>query len=96
MHFEEPRVPVTGADPRAGGPGNGAAMSLENQARDIIQTVLAETDPRAARVRGRLRSLLAVHPDDHVAVLREHLILTRGLARTPCPTPGNIPEWPRN
>lgn len=53
------------------------AMTLESQAEDIIRTVLSGTDPTAAPARHRLRSLLAVHPGDHIAVLRHHLIQTR-------------------
>lgn len=89
MNSKEPRVPMTGTAPRAGGPGSGPALSLQDQARDIIQAVLIDPDPQAASVKARLRSLLAAHPDDHVAVLREHLILTRSLTRAPWPAPGD-------
>lgn len=90
MNFDDPRIPVNATAPRAGGPENDTAMSLQDQARGIIQAVL--TDPEAASVKATLRSLLAAHPDDHVAVLREHLILIRGLDRAPRDGTGTATE----
>ena len=81
MHATDPRAPVTGTSPGAGSPAQGTRMSLENQARDIIQEVLDETSPQYAPARDRLRDLLSRYPDDHIAVLREHLIITRELPR---------------
>jgi hypothetical protein len=62
-------------------------VTLELQAEEIIQTILSGTDPAAAPARHRLRSLLAVHPDDHITVLRDHLIQ----ARAPLPPPPDLP-----
>ncbi|MET3164871.1 UNVERIFIED_ORG: hypothetical protein ABIB19_003302 [Arthrobacter sp. UYEF10] len=45
MNFDDPRIPVNATAPRAGGPKNDTAMSLQDQARRIIQAVL--TDPGA-------------------------------------------------
>lgn len=45
MNFDDPRIPVNATAPRAGGPKNDTAISLQDQARGIIQAVL--TDPGA-------------------------------------------------
>ncbi len=66
-----------------------AATTLTRQARDIIDTALTNENPHSLRARNRLRHLLAVHPDDPVAVLREYLSLTRGLTRTRPGPPDN-------
>lgn len=83
MNVQQFPAPLAGLDTRGPGSGRGAATTLESQARDIIETVLAGTDPRAASARARLRRLLAVHPGDSIGVLRQHLINTR----SPRPAP---------
>ncbi|MET3948487.1 hypothetical protein ABIB49_003212 [Arthrobacter sp. UYCu512] len=96
MNSKQPQGPRTGTAPRPQGPENDTAMSLHDQARDIIQAVLTDPDPQNASVKATLRSLLTVHPDDHIAVLRERLILTRGLDRTSGRTSGKMPDSLRN
>ncbi|RAM38605.1 EAL domain-containing protein [Arthrobacter globiformis] len=51
------------------------------QAREIIEAVLAGTDPEGAEVRERLREHVAAHPGHPEAALHEHLIFSRSLAR---------------
>lgn len=82
MNIRGSHTPETGRRTPDTGPEQAPPTSLESQARDIIHTILAEADPQAAPARNRLRSLLADNPEDHITVLREHLILTRTLART--------------
>lgn len=89
MSIKEAGTPVIGSGEDTSRP----AISLDDQAKEIIQTILAGKAPRAARARRRLKRLLALHPADHVTVLREHLIL----ARTPHRMQGKLPApWPRN
>ncbi|MDQ0866540.1 EAL domain-containing protein [Arthrobacter globiformis] len=72
-------LPGTGL-PGAGGAGDEVPLVRE-QAYEIIEAVLAGTDPEGAEVRERLREHVAAHPGNPEAALHEHLIFTRSLAR---------------
>jgi EAL domain-containing protein (putative c-di-GMP-specific phosphodiesterase class I) len=54
---------------------------VQEQAQEIIDAVLAGTDPAGAEVRERLREHVAAHPGHPEAALHEHLIFTRSLIR---------------
>ncbi|MFE5835252.1 EAL domain-containing protein [Arthrobacter sp. NPDC056493] len=54
---------------------------VREQAYEIIDAVLAGTDPEGAEVRDRLREHVAAHPGNPEAALHEHLVFTRSLAR---------------
>jgi hypothetical protein len=51
--------------------------SITAQARDIIETVLADTDPSLADVQRSLRKSVAVHPGSPSKALLAHLLETR-------------------
>ena len=59
----------------------GEVPLVRAQAREIIEAVLAGTDPEGAEVRERLREHVAAHPGHPEAALHEHLIFSRSLAR---------------
>ncbi|MFE4543494.1 EAL domain-containing protein [Arthrobacter sp. NPDC056727] len=61
-------------------PGSEVPLVRE-QAYEIIDAVLAGTDPEGAEVRDRLREHVAAHPGNPEAALHEHLVFTRSLAR---------------
>ncbi|MDQ1059945.1 EAL domain-containing protein (putative c-di-GMP-specific phosphodiesterase class I) [Arthrobacter globiformis] len=61
-------------------PGSAAPL-VRKQAYEIIEAVLAGTDPEGAEVRERLREHVAAHPGNPEAALHEHLVFTRSLAR---------------
>ncbi|WP_180987304.1 EAL domain-containing protein [Arthrobacter sp. AFG20] len=61
-------------------PGSEAPL-VRKQAYEIIEAVLAGTDPEGAEVRERLREHVAAHPGNPEAALHEHLVFTRSLAR---------------
>jgi EAL domain-containing protein (putative c-di-GMP-specific phosphodiesterase class I) len=67
-----------------GRPGDDRPASealVREQAYEIIEAVLAGTDPEGAEVRERLREHVAAHPGNPEAALHEHLVFTRSLAR---------------
>lgn len=69
-------------DSRMGDDGPGSEVPLvREQAYEIIEAVLAGTDPEGAEVRERLREHVAAHPGSPEAALHEHLVFTRSLAR---------------
>ena len=68
------------------GPPNERAVSavpavddtrVRQQALEIIESILAETDPRSQQSRSNLQERFTQHPDDPKSVLLEHLIVTR-------------------
>ena len=61
-------------------PGSDVPLMRE-QAYEIIDAVLAGTDPDGAEARDRLREHVAAHPGNPEAALHEHLVFTRSLAR---------------
>ncbi|WP_087874171.1 EAL domain-containing protein [Arthrobacter globiformis] len=61
-------------------PGSGAPVVRE-QAYEIIQAVLAGTDPAGEAARERLREHVAAHPGNPETALREHLVFSRSLLR---------------
>jgi EAL domain-containing protein (putative c-di-GMP-specific phosphodiesterase class I) len=54
---------------------------VREQAFEIIDAVLAGTDPEGAAARERLREHVAAHPGNPEAALHEHLVFTRALTR---------------
>lgn len=58
------------------------AMKMREQVLDIIESILADPEPRSEVARGKLRELLEARPEDPEGVLLEHLINTRS---TPSP-----------
>ena len=50
---------------------------VRQQALEIIESILAETDPRSQQSRSNLQERFRQHPDDPKSVLLEHLIVTR-------------------
>ncbi|WP_353712968.1 EAL domain-containing protein [Arthrobacter sp. K5] len=81
--MDSTRFPSGDGQPDDGGAGGaGAEVPLvREQAYEIIEAVLAGTDPEGAEVRERLREHVAAHPGNPEAALHEHLIFTRSLAR---------------
>lgn len=61
---------------------------VREQAFEIIEAVLAGTDPDVAEARERLRDHVAAHPGNPEAALHEHLVFTRALARQAGGRPG--------
>jgi hypothetical protein len=51
--------------------------SITAQARDIIETILSDTDPGLADIRRRLRRHVANHPGSPSKALLAHLLETR-------------------
>jgi hypothetical protein len=51
--------------------------SITVQAHDIIETVLADSDPRLADIQRSLRESVAIHPGCPSSALLAHLLKTR-------------------
>lgn len=83
MSRDEFSVPQdAGAEQTPGGAGApetsaGDEMTLRQQVVEIIDAVLAETDPGGEWARTQLRDLIKAHPDDPEGALLEHLMATR-------------------
>jgi hypothetical protein len=73
------RFPDEDSWPGDEAPGSEVPLVRE-QAYEIIDAVLAGTDPEGAEVRERLREHVAAHPGNPEAALHEHLVFTRSLA----------------
>lgn len=94
MSWDEPRLrAVTGAAPFPG-PGepvspsqHGEELTLRRQAMEVINDVLADSDPESEWARTQLRELLASHPDEPERALLEHLIATRTMTEPPRDVP---------
>lgn len=68
---------------------------IREQAADIIEEVLAGTDPYQARARNELSRHLAAHPGRPEIALAEHLLAIRGLALVPARRPEPVaPQSP--
>jgi EAL domain-containing protein (putative c-di-GMP-specific phosphodiesterase class I) len=78
--LDNTRFPDDDSQPGDGRPGSEAPLVRE-QAYEIIEAVLAGTDPEGAEVRERLREHVAAHPGNPEAALHEHLVFTRSLTR---------------
>ena len=90
MSWDEPRLPaVTGAAPfpGPGGPDSPSQyreeLTLRWQVMEMINDVLADSDPESEWARTQLRELLASHPDEPERALLEHLIATRTMKDPP-------------
>ncbi|MBT2521161.1 EAL domain-containing protein [Arthrobacter sp. ISL-28] len=90
MSWDEFSVPPdAGAEqaPGAGAPdtsaGDADEMTLRQQVVEIIDAVLADTDPGGEWARTQLRDLIEAHPDDPEGALLEHLIATRNRPASP-------------
>lgn len=57
--------------------------ALRQQVVEIIDVVLADTDPGGEWARTQLRDLIQAHPDDPEGALLEHLIATRNRPTSP-------------
>ncbi|KRE60508.1 hypothetical protein ASG92_21370 [Arthrobacter sp. Soil736] len=78
---EAPATPVRDADDD---------MTLRQQVVEIIEAVLAGTDPQGEWARTQLRDRIQAHPDDPESALLEHLVATRNHA----PSAADIPPLP--
>jgi EAL domain-containing protein (putative c-di-GMP-specific phosphodiesterase class I) len=76
----ESHIPEDATWPQPELPGSGVPLVRE-QAYEIIQAVLAGTDPEGEETRERLREHVAAHPGNPETALREHLVFTRSLTR---------------
>ncbi|MFJ6453116.1 EAL domain-containing protein [Paenarthrobacter sp. NPDC091669] len=54
-----------------------AMATMREQVNDIIESILADTEPRSEAARIRLGALLEAHPEDPQRALLEHLLETR-------------------
>ncbi|MGJ3190487.1 EAL domain-containing protein [Paenarthrobacter nitroguajacolicus] len=80
--------PRDGADHARAGDGEALPiaedMTMREQVTDIIESILADSDPGSEDVRNKLRELVEARPDDPEGALLEHLLETR---KNPAPTP---------
>ena len=60
-------------------PGDVGEITVRWQAQEIIDVLLAESDPESAWTRARLRDLVVAHPDNPERALLEHLTVTTAL-----------------
>ncbi|YCK79784.1 EAL domain-containing protein (plasmid) [Arthrobacter sp. D3-18] len=56
------------------------AGTMREQVKEIIASILADSEPRSAAARAKLRTLIEAHPDDPEGALLAHLIETRKAA----------------
>lgn len=68
-----------GLGAQAATPGDVGEITVRWQAQEIIDVLLAESDPDSQRTRMRLRDLVAAHPDHPELALLEHLKVTTAL-----------------
>ena len=68
-----------GLGAQAATPGDVGEITVRWQAQEIIDVLLAESDPDSHRTRMRLRDLVAAHPDHPELALLEHLKVTTAL-----------------
>ncbi|MCP1412005.1 EAL domain-containing protein [Paenarthrobacter sp. A20] len=54
-----------------------AAATMREQVKDIIESILADSEPRSEGARIKLRELVEANPDDPAGALLEHLLETR-------------------
>lgn len=54
-------------------------MTMREQVMDIIESILADTEPRSEGARNKLRELVEARPHDPEVALLEHLLETRKL-----------------
>jgi len=52
-------------------------MTMREQVMDIIDAILADSDPKSEGPRNKLRQLIEARPDDPEGALLEHLLETR-------------------
>lgn len=68
-----------GLGAQAAVPGDVGEITVRWQAQEIIDVLLAESDPESEWTRARLRDLVVAHPDDPERALLEHLTVTSAL-----------------
>lgn len=68
-----------GLGAQAAVPGDVGEITVRWQAQEIIDVLLAESDPESEWTRARLRDLVVAHPDDPERALLEHLTVTTAL-----------------
>ncbi|MEV7605839.1 EAL domain-containing protein [Paenarthrobacter sp. NPDC089322] len=97
MAQEEGSIPPGGGAEHL--PGDGVAApplagdpTMREQVVDIIDSILADTDPRSEDARTKLRQLVEARPDDPEAVLLEHLLETRKAAASRPELPARQPS----
>jgi len=73
-------LPTAGLGARAALPGDVGEITVRWQAREIIDVLLADSDPESEWTRAQLRELVALHPDSPESALLEHLTLTTAVA----------------
>ncbi|MDQ0212641.1 EAL domain-containing protein [Arthrobacter bambusae] len=93
----QPLPASTGADvrtePSSSSPG-GREPAIRRQAAEIIESVLAGSDPDQAEIRDVLRGCLAAHPARPETALLEHLMTIRALDRFRDRMQDTIPDRP--
>jgi EAL domain-containing protein (putative c-di-GMP-specific phosphodiesterase class I) len=83
-------------------PGDVGEITVRWQAQEIIDVLLAESDPQSEWTRARLRDLVVAYPDDPERALLEHLTVTTALTNgeggvkerpsaSPVATPAPVP-----
>lgn len=78
-HWERPAPAETVSHPAAGSePAKFREPPIMAQARDIIDTVLSDPDPRLAEIQRCLRKKVAAHPGCPSRALLAHLLETHG------------------
>lgn len=73
----------TGAGAPDTSAGDAEEMTLRQQVVEIIDAVLADTDPGGEWARTQLRDRIQAHPNDPEGALLEHLIATRNRPTSP-------------
>ncbi|MDR6986813.1 EAL domain-containing protein (putative c-di-GMP-specific phosphodiesterase class I) [Paenarthrobacter nitroguajacolicus] len=67
-----------------------ADMTMREQVKDIIDSILADSEPRSEGARSRLRALMETHSDDPAGALLEHLLETRKEPSSAAPVPVHL------
>jgi EAL domain-containing protein (putative c-di-GMP-specific phosphodiesterase class I) len=78
---DDARQPGTDATPCADD------LTMREQVKDIIESILADSEPRSERARNKLRALIESRPEDPEGALLEHLLETRKETAAAAPVP---------
>lgn len=75
-------LPTEGLGAQAALPGDVGEITVRWQAQEIIDVLLAESDPESEWTRAKLRELVAAHPDNPERALLQHLTVTTAVTNS--------------
>lgn len=75
-------LPTEGRGAQAALPGDVGEITVRWQAQEIIDVLLAESDPESDWTRSKLRELVAAHPDHPERALLQHLTATTAITNS--------------